>query len=88
MDCIFSYMSQIQVGDPLTAQIRGHHDIQMQRKWAIAAAIAHLRRASAALDPAPMRGRSRASAVRMDADRHANLAGSLAWPSEAPLTRG
>src|SRR6266446_5199642 len=42
MDCIFSYMSQIQVADPLTAQIRGHHDIQMQRKWAIAAAIAVL----------------------------------------------
>jgi hypothetical protein len=55
---------------------------------AIAAAIAHLRRASAALDRAPMRGRSRAPAVRMDADRHADLAGSLAWPSEAPLTRG
>ena len=42
MDCIFSYMSQIQVADPLTAQIRGPNDIQMQRKWAIAAAIAVL----------------------------------------------
>ncbi len=42
MDCIFSYMSQIQVADPLTAQIRGPHDIQMQRKWAIATAIAVL----------------------------------------------
>src|ERR1700732_3509210 len=42
MDCIFSYMSQIQVADPLMAQIRGPHDIQMQRKWAIAAAIAVL----------------------------------------------
>jgi 4-amino-4-deoxy-L-arabinose transferase-like glycosyltransferase len=42
MDCIFSYMSQIQVADPLTAQIRVPNDIQMQRKWAIAMAIAVL----------------------------------------------
>ena len=46
---------------------------------AIAAAIAHLRRASAALARAPMRGRSSAPAERMDADRHADLgSGSLA----------
>src|SRR5258708_5098156 len=42
MDCIFSYMSQIQVANPLTAQTREPHDIKMWRTWAIATAIAVL----------------------------------------------